>query len=99
MRGRARCRGCNKGRLVVSSRGSGDICQEFAYIPGVMRIVHDAELCANHGQCVGAAPELFKFADDGSLVVIDTNPPESLREAAEDAVDICPVQALAIVDD
>ena len=72
---------------------------DFAYILHVMRIVHDTELCANHGQCVGAAPELFKFADDGSLVVIDPTPPESLREAAEDAVDICPVQALSIVDD
>ena len=52
-----------------------------------------------HGQCVGVAPELFKFAPDGSLVVIDPNPPEDLREAAQDAVDICPVQALSIVDD
>ena len=72
---------------------------DFAYIPGAMRIVHDKELCANHGQCVGAAPELFKFGDDGSLVVINPNPPEELREAAVDAVDICPVQALAIVED
>jgi ferredoxin len=71
----------------------------FAYIPWAMRIVHDKELCANHGQCVGAAPELFKFADDGSLIVIDPNPPEELREAAQDAVDICPVQALSIVED
>jgi ferredoxin len=64
-----------------------------------MRIVHDEGLCAAHGQCVGVAPELFKFAPDGSLVVIDPNPSEDLREAAQDAVDICPVQALSIVDD
>ena len=70
----------------------------FAYIPWAMRIVHDKELCSNHGQCVGAAPELFKFADDGSLIVIEPNPPEELREAARDAVDICPVQALSIVE-
>ncbi|MDH3622969.1 MAG: ferredoxin [Myxococcales bacterium] len=71
----------------------------FTYIPSTMRIVHDKEVCANHGQCVGAAPELFKFADDGSLIVIDPNPPEELREAAQDAVDVCPVLALAIVED
>ncbi len=76
----------------------GDVAG-FAYIPWAMRIVHDKELCSNHGQCVGAAPELFKFADDGSLIVIDPNPPEELREAAQDAVDICPVQALSIVED
>ncbi len=64
-----------------------------------MRIVHDQGLCAAHGQCVGVAPELFKFASDGSLVVIDPNPHEDLREAAQDAVDICPVRALSIVDD
>ena len=78
---------------------SGGAADGFAYIPEAMRIVHDKELCANHGQCVGAAPELFKFADDGSLLVIDPNPPEELREAAQDAVDICPVQALSIVED
>ena len=46
-----------------------------------------------------ADPAVSAKPDDGSLVVIDPNPPESLREAAEDAVDICPVQALAIVED
>jgi ferredoxin len=45
------------------------------------------------------APELFEFAPDGSLVVLDPTPAEALREAAQDAVDICPVQALSIVDD
>lgn len=85
-------------RCFGTSESVGKI-DEFAYIPVDMRIVHDKELCANHGQCVGAAPELFKFADDGSLVIIDPNPPEALREAAEDAVDICPVQALSIVED
>ena len=68
----------------------------FAYIPRVMRILHDKELCASHGQCVGAAPELFQFAEDGSLIVVDPTPPENLREAAEDAVAVCPVGALSI---
>ncbi len=64
-----------------------------------MRIVLDEEVCARHGQCVGAAPELFKFADDGSLVVINPNPPDDLIEAAQDAVDLCPTQALSLVED
>ena len=71
----------------------------FVYIPGSMRIVHDKNLCAAHGQCVGVAPELFKFSADGSLIVIDPSPPEELREAAQDAVDVCPVRALSIVGD
>ena len=61
-----------------------------------MKIVFDASRCKNHGQCRGAAPELFDFAPDGSLVVLNENPPEELREAAEDAVDACPEQALSI---
>lgn len=84
--------GFKRGECLGAGRG-------FAYIPLEMRIVHDKELCSHHGQCVGAAPELFKFAEDGSLVVIDANPPEALREAAEDAVDVCPVQALSLVED
>ena len=64
-----------------------------------MKIILDTDLCACHGQCVGAAPELFKFADDGSLVVIDPHPPEELLEAAEDAVDMCPVGALSLSDE
>lgn len=80
--------------LEIAGAASG-----FVYVPTTMRIVHDKERCAGHGQCVGVAPELFEFAPDGSLVVLDPNPPEELREAAQDAVDICPVQALSIADD
>ena len=63
-----------------------------------MKIVFDANRCKRHGQCRGAAPELFDFAPDGSLVVLQEHPPEELREAAEDAVDVCPEQAIAIED-
>lgn len=63
-----------------------------------MKIVFDKELCERHGQCRGAAPELFAFGEDGSLVILDENPPEALREALEDAIDLCPRQALSIQD-
>ncbi len=63
-----------------------------------MKIVFYQSRCKRHGQCRGAAPELFDFAPDGSLVVLDQAPPETLREAAEDAVDVCPEQAISIED-
>lgn len=63
-----------------------------------MKIVLDRTRCKLHGQCRGAAPELFDFGPDGSLVVLDENPPEELREAAQDAVDVCPEQAISIED-
>jgi ferredoxin len=63
-----------------------------------MKIVLDRARCKQHGQCRGAAPELFDFAADGSLIVLNENPPEELREAAQDAVDVCPEQAISIQD-
>jgi ferredoxin len=61
-----------------------------------MKILFDKEKCKLHAQCRGAAPELFSFANDGSLVILDESPPEELREALQDAVDACPVQAISI---
>ena len=61
-----------------------------------MKILYDKDKCKLHAQCRGAAPELFSFADDGSLVILDENPPEELREALQDAVDACPEQAISI---
>jgi ferredoxin len=61
-----------------------------------MKIIFDREKCKLHAQCRGAAPELFSFAPNGSLVILDENPPEELREALQDAVDGCPEQAISI---
>jgi ferredoxin len=63
-----------------------------------MKILFDRSKCQRHAQCRGAAPELFSFAPDGSLVILDENPPEELREALQDAVDACPEGAIAIGD-
>jgi len=63
-----------------------------------MKIVFDRRRCKLHAQCRGAAPELFSFAPDGSLVILDENPPEELREALQDAVDACPEQAISMED-
>jgi len=63
-----------------------------------MKILFDRSKCQLHAQCRGAAPELFSFAPDGTLVILDENPPEELREALQDAVDACPEGAIAIRD-
>jgi ferredoxin len=63
-----------------------------------MKIVFDASKCKRHAQCRGAAPEIFDFAPYGSVVVLNENPPEELREAAQDAVDLCPEGAISIED-
>jgi ferredoxin len=46
-----------------------------------------------------AAPAVFDQADDnGVVVLLDPNPPESQRQAVEDAVRNCPTSAIKIVE-
>jgi ferredoxin len=62
-----------------------------------MRIVVDWDRCEFHGQCMIAAPDIFDLRGDGDLRFVE-HPDESLRAAAEDAMDACPTQAIAIED-
>jgi ferredoxin len=62
-----------------------------------MKVIVDLNLCAAHGDCVVAAPELFDLGDDDDVVtVLDTEPSEELRARAELAVQNCPVAAIRI---
>jgi ferredoxin len=63
-----------------------------------MRIVVNWALCEGNGKCEEAAPELFKLDDEDELHVLDETPPESLRAKAEQAVRLCPKNALSIED-
>ena len=60
-----------------------------------MRIIVDRKLCTLHGQCTLVAPDLFQFAESGELEFTES-PAEDRRQAAEDAMDSCPEQAIAI---
>ena len=62
-----------------------------------MKIVVDMDLCADHGQCVYAAPEVFQLDDNGKLV-FKTEADESLRDRVEEAADVCPMQAITVED-
>ncbi len=63
-----------------------------------MRVLHDRSRCGLHGQCVIAAPEIFRFAEDSELAY-DPQPDEALRPAAEAAADVCPEGAITVLDD
>lgn len=61
-----------------------------------MYVVADENACCGSGQCVVAAPDVFDQRDeDGIVTVLQSRPPESLREAVAVAVGACPAQALA----
>ena len=60
-----------------------------------MRIVVDLNRCQSYGQCVFAAPAVFRMYGEESLEY-DYNPDDALREQVERAAAACPVQAISI---
>ncbi|MEU4240022.1 ferredoxin [Actinoplanes sp. NPDC026619] len=65
-----------------------------------MKIVADLTRCVGAGQCVLTEPELFDQSPaDGTVIVLDDNPPPELHPAAHEAALICPSQALTVTPD
>ena len=60
-----------------------------------MRIVVDLNRCQSYGQCVFAAPAVFRMYGEESLEY-DYNPDDALRAQVERAAAACPVQAIGI---
>ena len=61
-----------------------------------MKVYVDRDLCADHGQCVFAAPEVFQLDPAGKLVYDSGELEEGLRSKVEDAADVCPMQAISV---
>ena len=61
-----------------------------------MRILVDMSLCQDHGQCAIAAPDVFRINDEGRLEYEPTAD-DSLEDEVEEAADVCPVQAIALL--
>jgi len=61
-----------------------------------MQLVIDYKKCRKAGQCSYLHPELFKADEAGAPVVLVEHPGEDLREAAEEAVDLCPNGAISL---
>jgi ferredoxin len=61
-----------------------------------MKVVVDLDMCQDHGQCCFAAPGVFQLDAAGHLVVLVTDPDESLRDDVEEAADVCPMQAITV---
>ena len=53
--------------------------------------------CKHYGQCVFEAPDVFKLNDDDKLEFVATAD-DSRRSDIESAVDVCPMQAISIVE-
>jgi ferredoxin len=62
-----------------------------------MKITADVDRCVGAGQCVLTEPRLFdQNPDDGTVVILDHQPADDLTEAAYQAVQLCPSQALSV---
>lgn len=61
-----------------------------------MKIVVNRALCEGNGRCEEVAPELFELDEEDVLTILDENPPEDMRAKAEEAVMLCPKNALSI---
>ncbi|MFF4544956.1 ferredoxin [Streptomyces sp. NPDC001406] len=62
-----------------------------------MKVVVDMNKCQDHGQCVFAAPDVFRLEADGRLAYV-ADPHDALRDEVEEAADVCPLQAIRIED-
>ena len=61
-----------------------------------MKIMVDFDLCEANAVCVGQCQEVFRVNDDDTLTILMADVPERLRAQVEDAVRLCPRQALRI---
>jgi ferredoxin len=64
-----------------------------------MKIVVDYDLCEANAVCMDVCPECFRVEDDDSLTILMERPPEKLRQKVEEAVRLCPRQAISLVED
>ena len=61
-----------------------------------MKIVVDYDLCEANAVCMDVCAECFRVEEDDSLTVLMENPPEELRGKVEEAVRLCPRQAIVL---
>ena len=64
---------------------------------GGLTIRIDRSLCISTSNCMTVAPDVFEF-DDEMICAFKENPVDIERERLIDACDVCPVNALIVID-
>ena len=64
-----------------------------------MKVIVDFDLCEANAVCMDVAPEIFKVDEEDMLHILIERPPEALRKKLEEAVRLCPRQAISIGKD
>ena len=63
----------------------------------MIKINVDMTKCQHYGQCVFEAPDVFRLNEDDKLEYV-AEVDDSERANVEAAIDVCPMQAIFIVD-
>ena len=63
-----------------------------------LHVTVDYDMCASTGHCMQFCPEVFELRKDGYLYVLQEDPPQSLRDKVQTAVDMCPTAAISVTD-
>jgi ferredoxin len=63
-----------------------------------VKVKVDFDLCEANALCMEAAPEVFRVDENDVLHVLMESPPDNLRKKVQEAVRLCPRQALSILD-
>jgi len=61
-----------------------------------VRVVVDFDRCESNAVCMGIVPEVFEVREDDFLYILMEEPPEELRGKVEEAVRLCPKQAISL---
>ncbi len=64
-----------------------------------MRVIGNKEACAVSSLCVYRVPQVFDQDEEGTVEILDPEPPEHLHEAVRIAAHGCPVQAIVVYED
>jgi ferredoxin len=60
-----------------------------------MKVAVDEDRCRGHGVCVSLCPEVFRLTEDGYSEVYVPEVPAGSEDAARDAIESCPEQAIS----
>ena len=61
-----------------------------------MKILVDYDLCEANARCMEVAPDIFKVDEEDNLHILNESPTDDRRQAIEEAVRLCPRQAITI---
>lgn len=64
-----------------------------------MRIIADTTRCVGAGQCVLTEPDVFDQDDEGTVALLVEQPEERDLAKVREATDLCPGQALSLVEE